>query len=171
MSYSQPLINQPRILFFSIGVGVLLGIFYVVLQGMFRLLGEGKLSYYLSDAIFVVVFTLVSFFFMVLYNEGRVRLHLIIGEGVGFFLIYFSVGRYIYSALAKLSGAARLLLKPYIFIFNSFTRGMGALFGRFFDKMSSFGKEKGKLTENEQKRIKKFNLFGKIHLKNQDKSV
>lgn len=171
MSYSQPLINQPKVLFFSIGVGVLLGIFYVILQGMLRFLGEGKLSYYLADAIFVVVFTLVSFFFMVLYNEGRVRLHLIIGEGAGFLLFYFSLGRYIYSALARLSGAARILLRPYAFIFNSFTKGMGALFSGFFKKTSSLRRGKGELTETEQKRIKKFNLFGKIHLKNQDKSV
>ena len=171
MSYSQPLINQPKILFLSIGLGMLLGLFYAVLQGLFRFLGQGRLSYYSADIIFVIVFTLVSFFFMVLYNEGRVRLHLIIGEGVGFFSFYFSAGRYIYKALARLSTAAGILLKPYVIIFNSFSGGMRRLLSALSRKISSIGKIKTDKEEDDEKRFKNFNLFGKIHLKNQDKSV
>lgn len=171
MSYSQPLINQPKILFFSIGAGILLGICYVLIQGVFRIFGEGRLSYYLADSAFVIVFTLVSFFFMVLHNEGRVRLHLIIGEAVGILLFRFSVGRYIYAVLARLSGALRLLFRPYVFIFRSFIRGTGGLFKAAAVKISSLCNKKGRQTQTEEKRIKKINLFGKIHLKNQDKSV
>jgi len=171
MSYSQPLINQPRVLFLSIGLGVLLSVIYVLIQGVLRLLGEGRLSYYLADAIFVVTVTLVSFFLLVLYNEGRVRRHLIVGKGAGFFFFYYSVGRYIYTALAKLCTAARILLKPYAFVFNSFKRGMSALFRSVSGKISLLRKKGSPEAETEQKIRKKFNLFGKIHLKNQDKSV
>ena len=142
MSYSEPLINQPRVLFFSIGVGVLLCIFYVFLQGFFRFFGYGKLSYYCADVIFCAVSALISFFFMVLYNNGRVRLHLILGEAAGFFLFYFSSGRYISSALEKTADiihkAVALFLKPYKFIFASFTSGVKRNFKRLTSKTEAF---------------------------------
>ncbi len=175
MSYSQPLINQPRILLLSIGVGILLGVFYTILQGTFRLLGERKLSYYLADGIFVAVFTLVSFFFMVLYNEGRVRLHLILGEGAGFAVFYFCAGKYLYEIIKRLMQLLRravcAFLKPYAFIFNSFVKGMRELVACLNKKIVGLKQKRTPEKENEQKRKKKFNLFAKIHLKNQDKSV
>lgn len=175
MSYSQPLINQPRILLMSIGVGVLLGIFYAVVQGTFRLLGEGKLSYYLADGIFVTVFTLVSFFFMVLYNEGRVRLHLILGEGAGFAAFYFCAGKYLYEFIRRSAVFLRRILcaflKPYAFILNSFTKGITDLAEGMREKIGDLKQKRSTENENGEKTNKKFNLFAKIHLKNRDKSV
>ena len=175
MSYSQPLINQPRILFLSIGVGMLLGIVYVLIQGAFRILGDGKVSYYLADSVFVVVFTLVSFFFMVLYNEGRVRLHLILGEGAGFSAFYLCAGRYIYVLIRKLSEflntVLKKLVKPYAFIFSSFFCGIKNLFIRLKRKIYSLNKNSCPKKKKEEKKTKKFNLFAKIHLKKDNKSV
>ncbi len=175
MSYSQPLINQPRILLLSIGVGVLLGLFYSVLQGVFRLTGEGRLSYYLSDGIFVTVFTLVSFFFMVLYNEGRVRLHLILGEVAGIIIFYLCAGKYIYAFIRKVTVILRKLLKaffkPYAFIFSSFVSGISRLTVGIKERIISKKRKEGEKQKVNKKRLKKINLFSKIHLKNRDKSV
>ena len=89
MSYSEPLLNQPWVLLLAVGVGVLLCIIYIVLQSICCLAGEGQLVCCFADGIFCVAFMLVSFFFMVIYAGGRVRLHLILGEAAGFFLFYF----------------------------------------------------------------------------------
>ena len=175
MSYSEPLINQPRQLLLSVGAGVLLCVFYVLLQGLCRALGEGKLSYYLADGIFSVVFCLVSFFFMVLYCGGRVRFHLILGEAAGFFLFYFSAGRYLYRILKRgaefLKRIVELLFKPYAIIFKSFIKGMRNLKSKIFSVKFIFFKKRKAETESMEKKKKKINLFGKIHLKNPDKSV
>lgn len=172
MSYSEPLINQPRHLFMSIGVGVLLCFIYVLLQGTGRILGEGRLSYYIADGIFCGIFALVSFFFMVIYCGGRVRLHLILGEAAGFFLFYFSVGKYIYEALKSCSNILQRMLvtffKPYVFIFSSFKNGFKDLVKRISAENSRHSEKEGNSYE---KKKKKFNLFDKIHLQNPDKSV
>ncbi len=172
MSYSEPLINQPRYFFLSIGVGVLLCVIYVLLQGLFRIAGEGRFSFYPADGLFCAVFALVSFFFMVIYCGGRVRLHLILGEAAGFFLFYFSVGKYIYKALLRAAEVLRHLLsglfRPYAFIFSSFISGMRGLLKKITVKKSAASEKDGDTAE---KKKKKFNLFDKIHLKNPDKSV
>lgn len=172
MSYSEPLLNQPRHLFLSIGVGVLLCVLYVLLQGFCRILGEGRLSFYLADSLFCVAFAIVSFFFMVIYCGGRVRLHLILGEAAGFFLSYFSVGKYIYGAMKSFSALLRRIFiaffKPYAFIFSSFTNGIKDLKKRVSAKISCRAKKEADSTEKKKKKI---NLFHKIHLQNPDKSV
>ena len=167
MSYSEPLINQPRVLLLSVGVGAMLCVLYIVIQSICRLSGEGRFSYYLADGLFCTAFALISFFFMVLYNNGRVRLHLILGEGAGFFAFYFSVGRYLYS----------LSLVP-VRIIRRFVTFFAGLFHLLKQKISPkkplkirfFKKVKADTPELEKKK-KKFNLFGKIHLKNPYKSV
>lgn len=175
MSYSEPLINQPRVLFFSIGVGVLLCFFYILVQGLARLFGEGRFSYYIADGLFCVIFALISFFFMVLYNNGRVRLHLILGEGAGFFLFYFSAGKYLYALFEKgiklFRKALLIFFKPYAIVFASFLGGMRDLKQNFGRKVHSLKEKDKSEAESEQKKKKKINIFGKIHLKNPDKSV
>lgn len=169
MSYSEPLINQPKVLLLSIGVGVLLCVIYVFTQGFFRLFGNGRFSYYFADSVFCVIFTLVSFFFMVLYNNGRVRLHLILGEISGFYVMYFSLGKYVYSMLFKLScfivKAVKLFGRPYVKVFNSFVFGMRATVKDAADKIKTAGHKENK---EKNKKFKKINLFNKIHLKNSD---
>ena len=112
---------------------------------------------------------------MVLYNEGRVRLHLILGEGAGFWIFYFCAGKYLYSFIRKLSELLRRTLltffKPYAFIFGSFVRGVRDLAMRFKKKISDVKQKRSNEADGEQKKDKKINLFGKIHLKNRDKSV
>lgn len=175
MSYSQPLINQPKILLLSIGVGVLLGAFYVIIQSVMRLLGDGRLSYYIADGLFCIAFTLVSFFFMVLYNEGRVRLHLVAGEAFGFFVFYIAAGKYIYSVLAGgvrlVRRALLLFLKPYAFIGRSFVSGLKAFVKNAGEKISLLNIKRNGAKEKAEKKRKKFNLFSKSPLKNPDKSV
>ncbi len=175
MSYSEPLINQPRVLLLSVGVGALLCVFYITIQAVFRILGEGKLSYYLADGLFCVIFALVSFFFMVLYNNGRVRLHLILGEGAGFFAFYFSVGKYLYSFTVGIVKSARqvtdFLSKPLV-LFISFVKDKFRAFKSFIKKKTaSLIKKSEAEREPREKKKKKVNLFDKIHLKNPNKSV
>ena len=175
MSYSEPLINQPRVLLLSVGVGALLCIFYIIIQGFFRILGEGRLSYYHADGVFCVIFALVSFFFMVLYNNGRVRLHLILGEGAGFFIFYFSVGKYLYDFTVSIANSARwitlLLLKPLVIMFSLLKEKYGVIKCVINKKIASFIKKENDGEEAPEKKKKKVNLFGKIHLKNPNKSV
>ena len=101
MTYSEPLINQVRIFVLSIGVGVPICLLYILVQSAVAFLGERKWVIYISDILFSAVSAFISFFFMVFYNNGRVRLHLIIGEAFGFFVFYFAVGKYLLAFCRK----------------------------------------------------------------------
>ena len=171
MSYSEPLSNQIRVFFLSVGVGVFICLLYIAVQSLFALFGKSNRVYYFADGVFSVLFAFVSFFFMVLYNSGRVRLHLILGEALGFFVFYFSVGRYLHSALERLTETIRktvgIILLPVRSVLRHFLNGMGEIRDRFI--LLRHKKVEG--SEAEEKKVKKFKFLGKIHLKNRNKSV
>ncbi len=166
MSYSEPLLNQVRIFFLSIGVGVFICLCYVALQSFFRLFGKSNRVYYVADGLFCLIFAFVSFFFMVLYNGGRVRLHLILGEAVGFFVFYFAVGRYIYALLSKVAEsirkAAGFATLPVRSVARHFSNGLKEIKERLAFLTS---KKRGE-QESKEKKHKKFDFLTKIHLKN-----
>lgn len=164
MSYSEPLINQLRIFFLSIGVGFLICSLYIVINGAFRIFGKSKYVVYISDGIFCFFTAIVSFFFMVLYNNGRVRFHLFLGEAIGFFSLYFSLGRYILSFLIRLSDTLHyvicIFLKPYFMIFDSVKEGVKGFYFKIKNNIE-------KITKNK----KNLKNIRKKYLKNSDKSV
>lgn len=131
MSYSEPLINQLRVFFLSVGVGFTLCIVYITVHGLFRLLGKKRWVTYIADGLFCFITAFVSFFFMVLYNNGRVRLHLFLGEVVGFFSLYLSAGRYILALLVglstKINAVLLFLLRPFGICFRAVSVPIGKL--------------------------------------------
>lgn len=171
MSYSEPLVNQIRVFFLSIGVGVFLCLCYIAVQSFFRLFGKGNRVYCFADGIFCVIFAFVSFFFMVLYNSGRVRLHLILGECVGFFVFYFAVGRYMHSLLDKGAEGARkavgFALLPVRLVARHFAIGIAEMRSKTASVIAK--KREGK--PEKEKKKKKIDFLSKIHLKNKNKSV
>lgn len=122
MSYSEPLINQLKVFFLSIGVGFLICVLYISIHSFFRVLGERRSAIYLADGVFCFITALLSFLFMVLYNNGRVRLHLFIGEAVGFFALYLTAGKrllLLLSAFAdKINSIFGFLFKPFLKFFK-----------------------------------------------------
>ena len=171
MSYSEPLSNQIRVFFLSVGVGVFICLLYIAVQSLFALFGKSNRVYYFADGVFSVLFAFVSFFFMVLYNSGRVRLHLILGEALGFFVFYFSVGKYLHSALERLTVLIRktvgIILLPVRSVLRHFIIGMREI----RDSLVRLKDKKPDGEKTEEKKAKKFKILGKIHLKNRNKSV
>ncbi len=154
MSYSEPLINQVRVFLLSIGMGVPVCLIYIVLKSIFAFFGKKKQAIYASDILFCSLSTFVSFFFMVFYNNGMVRLHLIIGEAVGFFVFYFSVGKYLLDlgqkAFTLLSRAAGFVLYPFLRVFKAFGNIRYLLWQGVSVFSSAFKGHKAKKTEEEK---------------------
>jgi len=68
---------------------------YIGIQSLFRALSGKDRFIFAADILFSVIAALISFFFMVFYNNGRVRLHLIMGEALGFFVFMRTVGKHL----------------------------------------------------------------------------
>lgn len=161
MSYSQPLSSQVIIFIYSVGFGVLLGLTYEVFTVLRMLLSDKKWAYILCDTAFTLIGSTLSFFFMVLFNNGIVRLNLILAQLVGALCFHFSVGRYIIKPLLFISEKLRklisLILFPIRFVFEKAEKLAAKLRQKQQNKHSK--------TEKMKKEKKKIKNIIKIPLK------
>ena len=114
MTYAEPLSNQVLMFIRSIGPGVIIGLIYDVIFTFFRTFSNKRAVIIAADLTFSIIATLISFFYMIIYNSGTVRLNIIIAEIIGAVAIHMTMGRYI----AKVVGyAAKIIGKTVGFIF------------------------------------------------------
>lgn len=86
-------ITQQVNLFLGAGlVGIALGAVYDVFRILRLAVKPFMVVVLIEDLLFFFLFTAATFFYMLLYNNGHVRLFVIIGELIGFTLYYFTVG-------------------------------------------------------------------------------
>lgn len=95
MSYSEPLINQIYRFLLAAGFGVLMALVYELLSVLRILMGDGKKIKFILDVFFCVLFTVLSFFFMLIYNEGEARMNLVVAELTGLLCFNAAFGRYV----------------------------------------------------------------------------
>ncbi len=174
MTYSQPLSYQVSLFLSSVGFGFALGIYYDVIRAFFYSVSTKRRSVFVCDMIFGITGSVAAFFFMVLYCEGRVRLHLCVGILAGLAVFHLTVGKYIFKALGCLLSALKkgflFLLSPFITVGGVFACGMS----RQAEKIAS-GLKKRAVNADEDKKSEKKSLFFKnivkTYLKKSDKSV
>lgn len=167
MNYSEPLVSQITVFFRALGCGVLLGILYGCVSALRMIFGERKGVYVFFDTAFFILAALISFFFMVLYNSGQVRLNLMLAELLGCTAFHFSFGRYILEKYAlylhRIRTVISFLMKPFVTLYSKFLSVGGKILsvpakkyaeGKFFNK-----------------NLKKLCDISKILLKNKNKSV
>ena len=114
MTYREPLSDRVLMFIGSIGPGVLIGFLYDVIFSFFRAFGNKKALIVTADLCFSVLATLLSFFYMVVFNSGTVRLNMIIAQLMGAVAFHYTLGKYI--------------SKPVSLIANSGAKVMGFLF-------------------------------------------
>lgn len=104
MSYSEPLINQVYRFFLAVGFGVLMGAVYELLSILKILLSEGRKTVVFTDIIFSVLFTVFSFFFMLVYNEGEARANLVVAQLAGVYVFHITFGKRLIKPFIALKG-------------------------------------------------------------------
>ncbi len=167
MNYSEPLITQIVIFCRGVGCGVLLGALYDAVSAVRMLFGERKSVYVFFDTVYFLFASLISFFFMVLYNSGQVRLNLMAAELFGGAAFHFSLGRYILGRYASELFRIRKILSFFAKPFRKWVKKISD----FSDKLFSGVRKKLSEGKNKEKIRKKFSNIGKILLKNKNKSV
>lgn len=161
MNYAQPLSNQIIVFIRSVGLGVLLGFIYEVFCVLRGLISDKRWAYILCDLSFSLAATLISFFFMVLYNDGTVRLNLIVAQLMGGAAFHLSAGAHIAKPLIfigqRLRRAVLLVLHPLKIIYKKCAVILGKL------------KIRVHCNPETKKHKKKINNIIKIPLKNSKK--
>ena len=122
MTYAEPLSNQVLMFIRSIGPGVLIGLMYDMIFTFFRTFSNKRVVIIAADLTFSIIATLISFFYMVIYNSGTVRLNIIIAEIIGGVAIHMTMGRYVakaVSTIAKICGRiCGFIFYPITFLYG-----------------------------------------------------
>ena len=104
MSYSEPLINQVYRFFLAVGFGVLMGVFYEAVNLLKTLPFLGRKTSLAFDFIFSVIYTVLSFFFMLVYNEGESRANLVLAQLAGVYVFHITFGKKLTAPFIALKG-------------------------------------------------------------------
>ena len=162
MTYAEPLSNQVLMFIRSIGPGVIIGILYDVIFSFFRSFSSKRAVIIASDLTFSIIATLISFFYMVVYNSGTVRLNIIIAEIIGAVAFHMTVGKYV----AKITTfIARLIGKMLGWFCYPFTLSARKITAKLRGTKEKINNKRKSLPKEKTKKKKIMNIL-KIHLKN-----
>ena len=168
MIYSEPLLSQFSYFFYSLGFGIFIDGWYVLVIFIRMCLSDTKRGIIIADVIFSISTTVASFFFMVLYNNGQVRLNLVAGQFIGATVTHFLLGGKILKYAEKFTPAINKAVQFLFIPFASFKKVILLAMG----KIRKLSKVKFKKSDKKGiKKLKKFNIIAKMHLKNKNKSV
>lgn len=113
--YSVPQSEQLTCFLSSLGMGFLLGILYDVFRAIRLSFTKSKIALVIFDALYFILFGILTFLFILAINKGEVRSYIIAGELIGALFYYISFG----IAVIKFTDKAILVLKKfYAFIFK-----------------------------------------------------
>ena len=161
MTYREPLSDQVLIFVSAIGPGVLIGFLYDVIFSFFRAFGNKKPIIIIADLSFSVLATVLSFFYMVVYNNGTVRLNIIIAQFMGAVTFHYTLGKYLAKPVNFLADilvkTVGFLAYPFILIYR---KSAG-----YTKKISHKIKSKVTVREKTEKPWEKLKNIPKIYLK------
>ena len=161
MTYREPLSDQVLMFIGSIGPGVLIGFLYDVIFSFFRAFGNKKALIVTADLCFSVLATLLSFFYMVVFNSGTVRLNMIIAQLMGAVAFHYTLGKYISKPVTMIANFSGKVIE---FIFYPAVL-LGRKAGECPDRIREKIRRKGKAEEKSDNANKKIMNILKIHLK------
>ncbi len=169
MIYSEPLFNQISRFVSSIGFGFVICVLYVVLVVLRSVISDKRWAIITQDIVFGVLTTVLSFFFMVLYNNGEVRWNLVFGEVLGGGVLYYTCGRHILNFMKKPAKLLRhlvsLSLTPLKLYLNAFPKFFKSVFFKLRTALKNKDtvKKRKKKKENSKENKKVFNKLNLLH--------
>ena len=111
--------QQANTFVYSVALGALLCAVYDVFRIIRIAFGAKQIAVFVEDMVFSLIALILTFVFVITFNNGEVRFFVLIGELLGFIVYYFTVGR----AVMLLSKAIiNLVKKIFSFIYTPFVK-------------------------------------------------
>ncbi len=143
--YSLSLAEQTKGFLLSLGFGFLMGIFYDLFRIVRISISKGKKIILVFDLLYCVFLGFCSYIFFLVVNEGDIRAFLLLGEGIGFAIYYFSLGVVVFTASEKIVDTTKkIMLKVFQVVFFPFCwtlKKLKTLLGRIVKKWHKKGKK------------------------------
>lgn len=135
--------EQMRQLFLSCGMGFLLGIYYDVYRVARLIMRSGKRAVFFQDVLFFLTSAVITFLFALAVMDGRLRFYLFLGEIIGFFCYYFTLGRLVIRFTGTVTAAIVFVWKTFWHLFFAPFRLLLRLIRRPARFLSNFLKKTG----------------------------
>lgn len=101
--------------FLSCGLGFLLGVYYDIYRVIRLVLHSKKGAVFVQDMLFFLTSAVITFLFSLAVMDGHLRFYLFLGEGIGFFAYYHTIGRLV----MKFAGAViAVVVRVWSFIWR-----------------------------------------------------
>ncbi len=173
MIYSEPLINQISRFLSGIGFGFAVFALYMTIVFIRMIFGSGKIAFLIQDLVFGFLFTVSSFFFMIIHNNGEVRWNLVLAQLIGAAVLYFTIGKHLLKVLQKAADIIRKALKVLTTPLQLYLKAFCdcGLWIKNRIKKILFSASAKKSKEHNEKSTKNKGKKSKKPLKNQNKSV
>lgn len=149
--YSLSLAEQTKGFLLSLGFGFLMGIFYDLFRIIRISISKSKKIVLVFDLLYCVFLGFCSYLFFLVVNEGDIRAFLMLGEGIGFAIYYFSLGVVVFTASEKIVNTTKkVLFKVFQVVFFPFRWTFKKL-KNLLEKFSKKWRKKGKKIKNKSK--------------------
>ncbi len=155
MSYTEPLLNQVSRFLMSMGFGFILCVLYLAFSFLRMIMGEKKWMYIISDMLFGITATVLSFFFMIIYNNGQVRFNLVLGQMIGGIVLYFTIGRYLTKPIEAVSLTVRKAVRVFLMPAVLYLRSFPSFFIRLYNKLKIKKQKNYQLKRSPKKHLKR----------------
>lgn len=153
--YSLSLAQQTKSFLLSLGFGFIMGVFYDLFRIIRISISKSQKIILPFDLAYCVFLAFCSYLFFLVVNEGDIRGFLLLGEGIGFAIYYFSLGVVVFRISEKIVNGIKRFISLLFKVFSS-------PFRRIFKKLQNV---LGKFTKKLQKNSKKIKNKSKFHLK------
>ena len=161
MTYGVSLARQTYAFFVSVGFGFALGIVYDIFFVIRNTLSKRRWITLVCDIVFTVSASVLSFLLLLVITDGLVRGYAVIGELLGFFVYYFSLGVFIVKICGKITDILRVVFRFFKRIIVSVFKAVLFPFRKIFAFFSGFFK---KMYEKSRKNVKKIVKKSKYYL-------
>ncbi len=142
--------------FLSVGLGVLMCVFYDILRALHRASLKGFFEVLVTDILFWSISAFLTYCFLLLRCQGNVRGFVLIGQLIGFLTVRVTVSRWLLKAFAWFFGLFFAVFKVISAKFYQLAEKSEKNIKKSFNKLKKHLKVRAKLLYNQLK-VKKNN--------------
>ncbi len=137
--------EQTLVFLYSLLLGVLLCAIYDVFRIIRIAFGGKTITVFIEDIVFSIIALVLTFVFVIAFNNGELRFFVLIGEFLGFVFYYFTVGKltmFFSKAIIKLiKRLISIVCTPFVGLF-------GMLKKKFRTKKEKRGQKRAHIFKN-----------------------
>lgn len=90
-----PILAQTNSFLYAMALGAVLSVLYDVFRIIRVAFGGKKTAVFIEDLVFSLLALVLTFVFVIVFNNGELRFFVLIGELLGFVICHYTVGRII----------------------------------------------------------------------------